>query len=101
MTVETIADIDVQIVSAHWRWLHSEWEGNVDAVNSNKAAIDLLLERRYKLMQAAADTTEATAASGARDNWCSPDLSRRRRSATDDQRGNSPAHRRASDSPIG
>jgi hypothetical protein len=99
MTVETIADIDIQIVSAHWRWLHSEWEGNIDGVNRAKAAGDLLLERRYKLMQAAAGTADA-AASGARETWCSPDLARRRRPAADDQCENSAAHRGASDSPT-
>jgi hypothetical protein len=63
MTVETIADVDIQIVSARWRWLHSAWEGNVDAVERAKAAIDVLLDRRCELMQAsAAGTNEAAAA---------------------------------------
>jgi len=63
MTVETIADVDIQIVSARWRWLHSAWEGNLDAVDRAKAAVDALLERRYELIQApAADTNEAAAA---------------------------------------
>jgi hypothetical protein len=87
-SVETIADIDVEIVSARWRWLHGGWEENVDAVNRAKAAIDLLLERRYNLMQAAAaGPSEAAAASGAGEARCSPDLSRRRHSATDGQCG--------------
>jgi hypothetical protein len=53
MTVETIADVDIQIVSARWRWLHSTWEENADAVERAKVTIDLLLERRYELTQAA------------------------------------------------
>ncbi|MDT4961591.1 MAG: hypothetical protein QOF87_1238 [Pseudonocardiales bacterium] len=63
MTVETIADIDIQIVSARWRWLHSAWEGDFDAVYRAGAAIDVLLDRRNELMQAAAaGTSEAVAA---------------------------------------
>jgi hypothetical protein len=62
MTVETIADVDVQIVSARWRLLHGVWGENVDAVNRAKAALDALLERRYELMQTAAAGTGQAAA---------------------------------------
>jgi hypothetical protein len=62
MTVETIADVDIQIVSARWRWLHSAWAGNVDEVVRAKAAIDVLLDRRYELMQAAVAATGEPAA---------------------------------------
>jgi hypothetical protein len=54
MIIETIADVDTQIVNARWRWWHGAWEKNVDQVDGAKAAIDVLLERRYELMQAAA-----------------------------------------------
>jgi hypothetical protein len=53
MNIETIADVDTQIVNARWRWWHGTWEKNVDQVDRAKAAIDVLLERRYELMQAA------------------------------------------------
>jgi hypothetical protein len=56
MIIETIADVDTQIVNARWRWWHGAWEKNVDQVDGAKAAIDVLLERRYELMQAAAAT---------------------------------------------
>ncbi|MEP7178531.1 MAG: hypothetical protein ABI775_05545 [Pseudonocardiales bacterium] len=84
MTVETIADIDVQIVSARWRWLHGTWDDKVDAVNRAKAAIDLLLERRYELMRAAAaGRTEAaqqeTAMPASRIAPSSPTSAHRRR----------------------
>lgn len=62
MTVETIADVDIQIVSARWRWLHSTWQGNADEVVRAKAAIDVLLDRRSELMRAAAAATHAPAA---------------------------------------
>jgi hypothetical protein len=43
--------------------LHSAWEGDFDAVYRAGAAIDVLLDRRNELMQAAAaGTGEAVAA---------------------------------------
>jgi hypothetical protein len=63
MTAETIADVDVQLIRTRWRWLHSSWGGNVEAVDRAKSALDALLERRYALMQAtAAGPNEAAAA---------------------------------------
>jgi hypothetical protein len=56
MIIETIADVDTQIVNARWRWWHGAWEKNVDQVDGGKAAIEVLMERRYELMQAAAAT---------------------------------------------
>jgi hypothetical protein len=61
MMVETIADVDAKIVSTRWRWLHGTWEGNLDAVERAKAAIDVLLERRYELMQVATAAAAAAA----------------------------------------
>lgn len=49
-----IANVDSQIVSAHWRWLHAVWEEDVDQVERARAAVDVLLERRFEIMQAAA-----------------------------------------------
>jgi hypothetical protein len=60
MIIETIADVDTQLVNARWRWWHGAWEKNADQVDGAKAVIDMLLERRYELMQAAA--TDSTAA---------------------------------------
>jgi hypothetical protein len=62
MTVETVADVDIQIVSARWRWLHSACQANADEVVRAKAAIDVLLDRRYELTQAAAAETAEPAA---------------------------------------
>jgi len=44
MSIQTVGEVDAQIVNAHWRWLHGVWEDN---------AIDALLERRYEIVQAA------------------------------------------------
>jgi hypothetical protein len=54
MIIELIADIDTQIVNARWGWWHGSWEDNIDEVDCAKAAIDVLLDRRYELMQAVA-----------------------------------------------
>ena len=62
MTVETIADIDVQLVSARWRVLHNTWEGKAQAADRAAEAIDLLLERRYELMRATANEASESAA---------------------------------------
>jgi hypothetical protein len=53
MTIESIADVDTEIINARWRMWHGGWEDNADQVDLAKAAIDLLLERRYELMRAA------------------------------------------------
>jgi hypothetical protein len=62
MIIKTIADIDTQIVNARWRWWHGAWEKNVDLVDAAKAAIDVLLERRYEFMQAADNAAADNAA---------------------------------------
>jgi hypothetical protein len=62
MIIKTIADIDTQIVNARWRWWHGAWEKNVDQVDAAKAAIDVLLERRYEFMQAADNAAADNAA---------------------------------------
>jgi hypothetical protein len=53
MIIETIADVDTQLVNARWRWWHGRWAQNIDQVDGAKAVIDVLLERRYELMQTA------------------------------------------------
>jgi hypothetical protein len=64
MIIETIADVDTQIVNARWRSWHGEWEANLEQVGQAKAAIDELLERRYELMRMAkmADLADTAAA---------------------------------------
>lgn len=54
MIIETIGDVDTRIVNARWRWLHGVWEENVDEVELARVAIDVLLERRFEITQAAA-----------------------------------------------
>jgi hypothetical protein len=51
---EAIAHIDSQLVDARWRWLHAVWEEDVDRLQQARIAIDLLLERRFEIRQAAA-----------------------------------------------
>jgi hypothetical protein len=48
---EVVADVDSQIVNARWRWLHAEWEEDVERLVEAKVAIDMLLERRFEIMQ--------------------------------------------------
>ncbi len=51
---EVIADVDSEIVTIYRRRLHAEWEEDVERLEQAKVAIDVLLERRFKIMQAQA-----------------------------------------------
>jgi len=53
MSIQTVGEVDAQIVNAHWRWLHGVWEDNAEEMRLARAAIDALLERRYEIVQAA------------------------------------------------
>jgi hypothetical protein len=54
MSIETIGDVDARIEDIRWRGLHGHWDANVDEVELARLAIDVLLERRYEIMHAAA-----------------------------------------------
>jgi hypothetical protein len=54
MIFEAVTDVDIRIVRARWLWLHAVWGENPDEVEVARAAIDVLLERRYEITQAAA-----------------------------------------------
>jgi hypothetical protein len=49
----TIADIDVAITAAHWRYLHAVWQD--DAMGEELALVqqNALLEQRFKLTRPA------------------------------------------------
>jgi hypothetical protein len=49
-----IADVDSQIVNAHSQWLHAAWEHDFERLEQAMLAIDMLLERRFRIMQAQA-----------------------------------------------
>jgi hypothetical protein len=54
MFFESVSDVDVQILRARWHWLHAVWGENADQVEVARAAVDVLLERRYEITKAAA-----------------------------------------------
>lgn len=47
-----VAEIDSELVAAYWRRLHAVWDENVEQLDEARAAIDVLLDRRFELMQA-------------------------------------------------
>jgi hypothetical protein len=49
---EAIADVDGEIVNAHWRWLHARWEEDAEGLVQATVAIDILLDRRIQIMHA-------------------------------------------------
>ena len=49
---EAVAFVDSQIVNAHWRWLHARWAEDSEESERAMIAIDLLLDRRFEIMQA-------------------------------------------------
>lgn len=63
-----LADVDSELITLYWRRLHATWEEDVEGLEEAKAAIDVLLERRFELMQAedaeAASTCEVQAPVG-------------------------------------
>ncbi|MEP7179329.1 MAG: hypothetical protein ABI775_09595 [Pseudonocardiales bacterium] len=54
MISEAVSDVDVRIVRARWLWLHAVWGEDPDEVEVARAAIDVLLERRYEITRASA-----------------------------------------------
>jgi hypothetical protein len=54
MIFEAVTDVDIRIVRARWLWLHAVSGDNSDEVEVARAAIDVLLEHRYQITQAAA-----------------------------------------------
>jgi hypothetical protein len=51
---EAIADVDSEIVNAHWRWLHAAWAQDFERLEQATLEMDMLLERRFQIMQAQA-----------------------------------------------
>ena len=54
MIFDSVSDVDINIVRARWRWLHAVWGEDADEVEVARAAVDVLLQRRYEIAKTAA-----------------------------------------------